>query len=294
MTRRWGILALLVVAGAGCVSQRRYADCMADVAKAQNDLGIQQRADAERLLDLQQRLAAVEGTVQDRDSRMSDLTTSGHNLQSRLDEATAMNQQLRDELQRLGKDVDKMLGDRGTMSRALDDAKSRLEELRRAQSVADARLALFRDFAQRFKPLTDAGQLRVDTRRGELVMEVQGDLLFEDGRSELRTAGKGALMEIARALETTSPPSSGRRFLVTAAVDEVPGRRTAASWELTASRAVVVVQYLVSMGVAPTVLTAGAAGSFDPVASNDDAGGRASNRRIEIALLPSAELAAPR
>jgi chemotaxis protein MotB len=271
------------------VSQRRYAECVGDVSKAQADLVTQQRADAARLLELQQRLTAAEGTVQERDSRMSELTTSGHNLQSRLDEATAMNQQLRDELQRLGKDVDKMLIDRGTMSRALDDAKTRLEELRRAQSVADARLTLFRDFAQRFKPMTDAGQLTVQTRRGELVMEIQGDLLFEEGRSEIRSAGKGALMEIARALETTSSPSTGRRFLVTAAVDEAPGRRTSASWELTAARAVSVVQYLVSMGVAPNLLTAGAAGSFDPIAPNDDTVGRAKNRRVEIALLPSSE-----
>jgi chemotaxis protein MotB len=286
-----GFVPLVALVCVACVPQRRYAECVADVSKAQADLVTQQRADAARLLELQQRLAVAEGSVQERDSRMNDLTTSGHNLQSRLDEATAMNQQLRDELQRLGKDVDKMLIDRGTMSRALDDAKSRLEELRRAQAIADARLTLFRDFAQHFKPLTDAGQLTVETRRGELVMEIQGDLLFEEGRSEIRTAGKGALMEIARALETTSSPSSGRRFLVTAAVDETPGRRAAGSWEITAARAVAVVQYLVSMGVAPDLLTAGAVGSFDPIAPNDGAAGRARNRRVEIALLPSADTA---
>ena len=87
---------------------------------------------------------AAEATTQDRDSKLSDLSTSSHNLQAQLDEATAINQQLRGELERLGKDVDKVLADAGTLSKALDDAKARLEELRKAQAAAEARAQLFR------------------------------------------------------------------------------------------------------------------------------------------------------
>jgi chemotaxis protein MotB len=36
----------------------------------------------------------------------------------------------------------------------------------------------------------------------------------------------------------------------------------------------------------PTILSAAGYGEFDPVASNDDAAGRARNRRIEITLQP--------
>ncbi len=293
MQRPWW-LALLVASPVGCVPQRRYDECVAATDKARADLVLQQQADAARLLDLQQRIGAAQGALQERDSRLSDLTTSGHNLQAQLDEATAMNAQMRAELQRLGKDVDKMLVDRGTMSRALDDAKTRLEELRRAQASAEDRLQLFRDFAQHFKPLSDAGQLSVETRRGEPVMEVQGDLLFDEGRAELRGAGKGVLMEIARALQTTSPPSSGRRFLVTAGVDapETSATRKARStWDLTAARAVTVVEYLVSLGISPAQLTAAAVGAFDPLTPDENPTGRARNRRVEIALLPAGSVA---
>jgi chemotaxis protein MotB len=220
---------------------------------------------------------------------LSDLSTSDHNHQAQLDEATAINQQLRDELARLGKDVDKMLAERGTMSKALDDAKTRLDELRKAQAASEERTQLFRDFAMRFKPLIDAGQVRVEFRRGELVMNVQGDLLFDEVHSDLRSAGKGALMEIAKAMQQTSPASSGRRFLVTADVDgpdPKPSKHGRSPWELTAARAVAVVEYLVSVGVAPTSLSAAASGSFDPLVSGDDPASRAKNRRIEIALLP--------
>jgi len=279
-----------------CVSLRHYDDCVAETNKVRADLATIQKNDAAQVADLQQQLSQAQAAMQDRDAKLSDLSTADHNHQAQLDEATAINQQLRDELQRMGKDADKMLAERGTISRALDDAKARLEELRKAQAAAEARTQLFRDFAIRFKPLIDAGQLVIQSRRGELVMDVQGDLLFDEGKSDLRVAGKGALMEIARALQTTSPPSSGRRFLVTADVDgpdPKPAKRPRSSWELTAARAVAVVEYLVSVGVPPTSLTAAAAGSFDPLMPRDDPGARSKNRRIEVALLPSAD-AAPR
>jgi chemotaxis protein MotB len=287
------LLLVLLFASSACVSARRYDECVTDATKVRADFAALQKGDEARQKDLEDRLAQAQAAVQERDAKLSDLSTADHNLQVRLDEATAINQQMRDELQRLGKDVDKMLADRGTLSKALDDAKSRLDELRMAQGAADARAQLFRDFAARFKPLIDAGQLRVESRRGELVMAVQSDLLFDEGRSELRPAGKGALMEIARALETTSPPSTGRRFLVTAHIDgnpeAKPPRHARSAWDVTAARAATVVEYLVSLGVSGASLTAAGAGTFDPIGPNDDAQGRARNRRIEVALLPSVD-----
>jgi chemotaxis protein MotB len=293
--------AILAATATACVSRERYDECVAESADVRARADVQLKQDAARQLDLAQQLAQAQSSVQERDGRLNDLSTQDHNLQAHLDEATAINQQLRTELQRLGTDVDKMLAERGTLSNALQDAKARLEELRKAQAVAEARVQLFRDFEKRFKPLIDSGQLRIESRRGELVMDVQGDLLFDEGGSDVREVGKGMLMEIARAIEVTSPPSSGRRFLVTADTDAEErekgrgsSRRPAASsWELTAARSVAVVEYLVSLGVAPTSLTAAAAGAFDPIVANG-AQDRARNRRLEIALLPSAPADAQR
>ena len=294
---------LWVAVSAGCVSKTHYDECIADDARVRADAVARQRDDAARLQGLMQQLSSVQAAVQERDAKLVDLSTASHNVQAQLDEATAINQQLRGELQRLGTDVDKMLAERGTLAKALDDAKFRLQELRKAQAVAEGRAQIFRDFQQRFKPLIDAGQIRIDSRRGELVMNVQGDLLFDQGRSELRSAGKGALMEIARAIETTSPRSSHRRFLVTADSDGVedkelqrPSHRTKASpssWTLTAARSVSVVEFLVSVGVPATSLVVAAAGSFDPLVDNDRPENRARNRRIEFALLPSGDSTPP-
>ena len=127
------------------------------------------------------------------------------------------------------------------------------------------------------------------------MIDLNGDLLFDANRTELRAAGKGALMEIAHAIQTTSPPSSGRRFLVTAHIDDEPlkSKHLHSVWQLTAERGAVVVEYLASLGVPPEALEAAGAGSFDPLVQNDSADNRARNRRVEIALLPAADVASP-
>jgi chemotaxis protein MotB len=282
---------VLALSGTACVSKGTYDRAVADAAQARGEADEQHKRDASVIARLRAELTAAEAATQDRDAKISDLSTSRHNVQAELDEATAMNDQLRGELGRLGKDVDKILRERGTLAKAFDDAKSRLEELRKAQAAAEARAAVFQEMAQRLKALVDAGQLAVEMRRGRLVMELSSDLLFDAGHADVRTAGKGMLMEVARELQRVAPASSGRRFLVTAHADEAPpkGKRWRSSWELTAARAVSVVEYLVSLGVAPETLAAGAAGQFDPIAANDAPGAKAKNRRIEIALQPSAD-----
>jgi chemotaxis protein MotB len=97
------------------------------------------------------------------------------------------------------------------------------------------------------------------------------------------------MMEIAHALETAG--GGAKRFLVSDHVDDAPlkSKRFHTTWELTASRAAAAVEFLVSQGVPATTLTAAAAGEFDPVSPNDTPENRAKNRRLEIALLPTAE-----
>jgi chemotaxis protein MotB len=283
--------AAISLISVGCVSQVVYDRAVADATKAQADADAKLKDANAQVLALQQQVAAAEATTQDRDAKLSELSTSSHNLQAQLDEATAINQQLRGELERLGKDVDKILADRGTLSKALDDAKARLDELRKAQAAAETRTQLFRDLEHRFKPLVDAGQVHVETRGNHLVMDVKGDLLFDAGHAELRQAGKGALMEIARAMETEPQSASPRRFLVMACVDDEPAKskRYESAWELTTAQAVTIVRYLISLGVPAASLTAAGVGAFDPIVPNDGADARVRNRRVEISLLTGSD-----
>lgn len=211
--RSLAVLAIVAsAASTGCVSQIIYDREVAAATQAKADADAKQKDDAAQLAALQEQLTAAQAMTQDRDQKISDLTTASHNVQAQLDEATAMNQQLRGELERLGKDVDKILADRGTLSKALDDAKNRLEELRKAQAAAETRTQLFQDLGRRFQTLANAGQLRVESRGARVVLDVKGDLLFDAGHADLRPAGKGVLMEIARAMRRRlrRPPRRAR------------------------------------------------------------------------------------
>jgi chemotaxis protein MotB len=284
------------IALGGCVAKPTYDAAVADAASAHAQLAAsadREKADQATLAKLQQDLADAQAQVQDRDQKLSDLTTSSHNLQAQLDEATAINGKLREALERLGKNVDSMLQEKGTLTKALDDAKGRLEELRKAQAAAEARAQLFQQFVQKFKSMIDAGQLKIATRNGRLVLQLPNDVLFDSGQTSLKPAGKDAITQVAQVLKTVK----GRNFQVAGNTDNVPiqNARFPSNWELSTSRAVEVVKLLVARGVDPRSVSAAGYGEFDPVAANDAADGRARNRRIEITLQPNLDelVAAP-
>ncbi len=281
---------------AACVSKDKFDAAVQDAQSAHAALTAVQgreQSDQAEIARLRDALNDAQGEMQSRDQKLSDLTTTDHNVQAQLDEATAINAKLRGELERLGKNVDQMLQEKGTLSKALDDAKSRLDELRRAQAAAEARAQLFQQFVQKFKKMIDAGQLKIGTRNGRLVIQLPNDVLFDSGQTVIKPAGKDALVQVAQVLRTIQ----GRKFQVAGNTDNVPIQtsRFPSNWELSTSRAVEVVKLVVAQGVDPKALSAAGYGEFDPVAANDSADGRAKNRRIEITLQPNLEelVAAP-
>jgi chemotaxis protein MotB len=57
---------------------------------------------------------------------------------------------------------------------------------------------------------------------------------------------------------------------------------------LSEKRAETVMQFLISQGVKPDMISAQGFGDSDPVASNATAAGRAQNRRVELSIAPPA------
>jgi chemotaxis protein MotB len=164
---------------------------------------------------------------------------------------------------------------------------AQLDEMRKQKAAADARAALFNEFVAKFKKMTDAGRVRISVRRGRIVLSLHNDVLFDEGKTDLKVAGKQALTEIAQALKTVS----ARLFQVAGHTDTLPikNKDFASNWELSTARAVMVVKFLAEQGVTPSVLSAAGYGEFDPVASNADGASRSKNRRIEISLVPNIE-----
>jgi len=274
-----------VIATTGCVSAGKYDAVVADATKTKAALAAEQR-EATRLAAEK---AASERNSQDRALVMArdrdDARATAFGCQKDLDDATAVNQQLHTELARLGKDADQLLAAKGALASSLDQARARLEELRKAQAAAEARSALFRDLALKLKHMVDAGDLQITLRSGRMVLVLPNDVLFDSGRASLKPTGKETLGQLANALATIQ----SRRFQVSGHTDNEPIRYSgfASNWQLSSERALAVVGLLIQGGMRADTLSAAGYAEFDPVAANDTPEGKGKNRRIEITLQPN-------
>jgi len=193
--------------------------------------------------------------------------------------------QLKERLEKLGQNVDKLSTERGQLQAGLTDAKARLEELRKQKAAAEARLQIFRNLVDKLRAMIDAGQLKVITREGRMLIALPDDVLFDSGKAEVKPQGQEALAKVAQVLSTIAE----RRFLVAGHTDNVPIRsgRYRSNWDLSAARAIEVTLFLVAKGMKPQALAAAGFGEFDPIAQNDTPEHRTQNRRIEIVLQPN-------
>jgi chemotaxis protein MotB len=172
-------------------------------------------------------------------------------------------------------------------ARGAGQPSEEVEELRKQKAAVEARLRLFEEFLQKLKTMIDAGKLKVVVRRGQIVLVLATDVLFDLGKTEIKPEGKAALGELAATLRTVR----GRRFQVGGHTDSVriTSKEFASNWELSSARALTVVHFLIARGVNKQSLSAAGYGEHDPVAPNVTADGRARNRRIEITLQPNIE-----
>jgi chemotaxis protein MotB len=252
----------------------QLALCASGLAKAQTDLA-----------HLNDEIAQLQALSDQQKNALAASTGSARELQAKLDNAIATSAQLKKALERLGKNADALLAEKGGLSSALIDAKARLEELRKAQAAAAARAQLYKDVLAKFQKMIDAGQLRIALRNGRMVIQLANDVLFDSGQTQIKSTGQQALTQVAGIFRTIPD----RKFQVAGDTDNVPihTERFPSNWELSTARAVEVVRYLVAQGVRPEVLSAAGYGEFDPIAANDDPASRARNRRIEITLQPN-------
>ena len=133
----------------------------------------------------------------------------------------------------------------------------------------------------------NASQLRVDTLEAQLAdLKVKkterglvltlGDVLFDTSQATLKSGAYGTLDRLAMALQE----KSGRKVLIEGHTDSVGSDEN--NQGLSERRAQSVQTALTQRGVARNQTTALGKGENFPVASNDSADGRRSNRRVEL------------
>lgn len=244
---RFALLFLLVATG--CVGKKKYTTLFDEYASTR---------------------AAMEDEIDELNGRVDDLGRKLGQERSRADALT--------------EEKARLMQDQNQLQSSVSEMQKALVELSNRKAEADARINEFRSLLARFKSLIDAGKLRVKIVDGRMVVELATDILFASGSAQLSPDGKVALAEVAQVLGSIPD----RRFQVEGHTDNVPIRTAQwpSNWDLAAGRALTVVKTLVDSGLGPDRVSAASFADYKPVASNDTPEGRASNRRIEIVVVP--------
>jgi chemotaxis protein MotB len=186
----------------------------------------------------------------------------------------------------------------GALESALDvseqrekESQTRLAELGQRLNVALAQrvqeLSRYRsDFFGRLRAILGN---RPDVRIVGDRFVFQSEVFFDASRAELKPEGMAELDTVANALlelEKQIPSDIAWVMRVDGHTDVRPivTAQFRSNWELSAARAISVVQYLISRGVSPQHLVAAGFGEFQPLDSAATDAAYSRNRRIELKL----------
>ncbi|MEC8121586.1 MAG: OmpA family protein [Pseudomonadota bacterium] len=156
------------------------------------------------------------------------------------------------------------------------DAEAQKESSEKAEIAEDElKVALRQEIGQ--------GLVAVDRQKDKVIITVGAGGAFPSGSAELTESARKIMEEIAGVNE-----SGSGKITVSGHTDDVPlifGSQFRDNWDLAAARASSVVQALEDTGKVPAGrMQAVSFGESQPVAGNDTARGRATNRRIEIEI----------
>jgi len=117
----------------------------------------------------------------------------------------------------------------------------------------------------------------------------QSEVFFDTGAAVLRAEGRSELDKLATALaelERQIPAEIGWALRVDGHTDVrgTTGTSFRSNWDLSAARAISVVQYLIARGISPQRLVAAGFGEFQPIDPDRTEEAFSRNRRIELRL----------
>ena len=136
---------------------------------------------------------------------------------------------------------------------------------------------------EELKKLSQIPGVQVSQKKEGVYLTLADKLLYDVGRADLKPDALPILDRVAQVLTSTSFD-----LRVEGHTDNVPIHtlQFPSNWELSTTRAVSVIRYLVEVKkIPPTRLSAVGYGEFKPIVSNKTPEGRQSNRRVEMVLI---------
>jgi chemotaxis protein MotB len=134
-----------------------------------------------------------------------------------------------------------------------------------------------------------ANQMQITRLQNAIKVTVNSELLFPSGDWQMSAQAQQTIGKIVPILA----PKQQTKVQVNGYTDNVPigpelmRQGVTSNLVLSQKRADNVMQFMISRGVNPSMVSAKGFGDADPVASNDTPEGRAKNRRVELTLAGS-------
>jgi chemotaxis protein MotB len=265
---------LVALLCSGCLVSKKKFDALS------TDLATEQSAHAKTSAEL----ASAQARTKDLDASLTSERARVTELEAYSAKLDGQAKEFQSQIEGLNAQKASLLSDQSSLKASVAEMRRALADLQARKAEADARVAEFRGLLARFRSLIDAGKLSVKIVDGRMVVELATDVLFASGQATLSPQGMGAIGEVSAVLATIPD----RKFQVEGHTDNVPIKTAQypSNWELAAARALTVVRTMIEAGLPPARVSAAAFGETRPVTTNDTPEGRASNRRIQIVVVP--------
>ena len=240
-------------------------------------------------LRVREELEAALGEAQSKSEQTSELEerlriadqeilTHSNSLERERSRAADLEQELRSLIQ--GKEL---------LESDIDNKKNQLTQLTEEQEMAQKQIKLLK---HEIELMAKQSAMEVETLKDQVTLiRMDSDIVFELGSTTLKPAGNKVLLRIAEFADRMPD----RIISLEGHTDNLriaESRRDffPSNWELSAARAASAARLLEDNGVDPGRLRIVGYGPNQPVAQNDTEDGRRRNRRLEIRLIPAAQI----
>lgn len=279
-------------------ANRQQASTAQQVAEIKKDLSESKDAliSCEEALDKQKAQLSV---------RMKESQTLEAQLEQanrRQESAAQQVTEIKNELEDYQKEKTKSEAEQKALLKRLSKARRLYEANSRKVEGLRKRIAEFREQQEKYEALIKSLKKEIHSKeimihqfKQKLKIELVNQILFGNGSTRITASGKQVLDRMGAILKDLKE----NHIFIVGHTDNVPIGPELVSvfpsnWELSAARSAAVVRYLVGeVGVDPSRCVAVGRSFYNPLASNETVDGRTRNRRAEVIIAKSLEVALP-
>ena len=246
------------------------------------------------LADQTERTQLVQSTLAEREIRLEELMSEYQDIQLELTDEQKISAEAQQQVTMLNQQIAALRQQLASIQAALEASEVLNESqnvkildlgkrLNAALATKVQELARFR--SEFFGRLRDVLSDRDDVRIVGDRFVFQSEVLFSSGKADIGSAGQDKLAQLANTLKTISseiPENIDWILQVEGHTDTIPinNAEFANNWELSAARAISVVEFLIEQGIPARRLSAAGYGEFRPIEPDQ----LDRNRRIELKL----------